>query len=165
DPIGLAGGWNLYQYAPNPLSWVDPWGWCRRGNAATKKHMDGVRDSFLKGNAGSRHMNGGRDRITREELPETFLKPLDPTSRKGGSYVDMTFIDPKNRTVYIQTVDRGRHTHNSLATGMSRREWTNALRIQQQNTEAIIITVRKGTIISPEQLNTSVMHTGQIYRF
>ncbi|WP_183139144.1 RHS repeat domain-containing protein, partial [Pseudomonas syringae group genomosp. 7] len=27
DPIGLAGGFNLYQYAPNPSSWVDPWGW------------------------------------------------------------------------------------------------------------------------------------------
>ncbi|EAM3651010.1 hypothetical protein F0X69_22990 [Salmonella enterica] len=26
DPIGLRGGLNLYQYAPNPLSWVDPWG-------------------------------------------------------------------------------------------------------------------------------------------
>ncbi|HGN9116925.1 TPA: RHS repeat domain-containing protein, partial [Providencia stuartii] len=26
DPIGLAGGLNLYQYAPNPLTWVDPWG-------------------------------------------------------------------------------------------------------------------------------------------
>lgn len=26
DPIGLAGGWNLYQYAPNPLGWIDPWG-------------------------------------------------------------------------------------------------------------------------------------------
>jgi RHS repeat-associated protein len=26
DPIGLAGGINLYQYAPNPLGWVDPWG-------------------------------------------------------------------------------------------------------------------------------------------
>ena len=24
DPIGLAGGVNLYQYAPNPLSWIDP---------------------------------------------------------------------------------------------------------------------------------------------
>ena len=26
DPIGLAGGWNLYQYAPNPLGWIDPLG-------------------------------------------------------------------------------------------------------------------------------------------
>lgn len=26
DPIGLLGGINLYQYAPNPLMWVNPWG-------------------------------------------------------------------------------------------------------------------------------------------
>lgn len=26
DPIGLQGGWNLYQYAPNPLGWIDPLG-------------------------------------------------------------------------------------------------------------------------------------------
>nr|WP_308303320.1 RHS repeat-associated core domain-containing protein [Klebsiella aerogenes] len=26
DPIGLAGGLNVYQYAPNPLGWGDPWG-------------------------------------------------------------------------------------------------------------------------------------------
>ncbi|EPV2478830.1 RHS repeat-associated core domain-containing protein [Enterobacter ludwigii] len=26
DPIGLRGGFNLYQYAPNPLGWVDPLG-------------------------------------------------------------------------------------------------------------------------------------------
>ena len=26
DPIGLRGGLNLYQYAPNPLMWVDPFG-------------------------------------------------------------------------------------------------------------------------------------------
>jgi RHS repeat-associated protein len=27
DPIGLLGGLNLYQYAPNGLTWIDPWGW------------------------------------------------------------------------------------------------------------------------------------------
>ncbi|AOK57346.1 RHS repeat-associated core domain-containing protein [Burkholderia stagnalis] len=26
DPIGLAGGINVYQYAPNPVQWVDPFG-------------------------------------------------------------------------------------------------------------------------------------------
>jgi RHS repeat-associated protein len=26
DPIGLEGGDNLYAYAPNPVTWVDPWG-------------------------------------------------------------------------------------------------------------------------------------------
>lgn len=28
DPIGLAGGLNQYRYAPNPVSWIDPWGLC-----------------------------------------------------------------------------------------------------------------------------------------
>jgi uncharacterized protein RhaS with RHS repeats len=27
DPIGLWGGSNLYQFAPNTDGWVDPWGW------------------------------------------------------------------------------------------------------------------------------------------
>jgi RHS repeat-associated protein len=26
DPIGLLGGINLYQYAPNPVTWIDPLG-------------------------------------------------------------------------------------------------------------------------------------------
>ena len=26
DPIGLAGGINVYQYAPNPVQWADPFG-------------------------------------------------------------------------------------------------------------------------------------------
>ncbi|MDH0893368.1 MULTISPECIES: RHS repeat-associated core domain-containing protein [unclassified Pseudomonas] len=29
DPIGLLGGLNNYQYAPNPVGWIDPLGLCR----------------------------------------------------------------------------------------------------------------------------------------
>ncbi|EPD0847961.1 RHS repeat-associated core domain-containing protein [Salmonella enterica] len=32
DPINLAGGMNLYAYAPNPLGWIDPWGLCIKSN-------------------------------------------------------------------------------------------------------------------------------------
>lgn len=29
EPIGLAGGSNLYQFAPNVLGWIDSSGWSR----------------------------------------------------------------------------------------------------------------------------------------
>ncbi|HEY1057147.1 MAG TPA: RHS repeat-associated core domain-containing protein [Limnobacter sp.] len=43
DPIGLAGGLNVYQYAPNPLTWVDPWGLSSKESYGT----GGVRPSYL----------------------------------------------------------------------------------------------------------------------
>ncbi|WP_284403012.1 RHS repeat-associated core domain-containing protein [Acidovorax sp. SUPP2825] len=39
DPIGLAGGRNLHSYAPNPVSWIDPWGLAC--GPATKKNSSG----------------------------------------------------------------------------------------------------------------------------
>ncbi|MDT0137218.1 RHS repeat-associated core domain-containing protein [Acidovorax sp. PRC11] len=31
DPIKLMGGTNLFVYAPNPFSWIDPWGLAKLG--------------------------------------------------------------------------------------------------------------------------------------
>lgn len=39
DPIGLLGGMNVYQYAPNPMTWVDPWGLsCKDGGGVSGKY-------------------------------------------------------------------------------------------------------------------------------
>ncbi|MDR5773605.1 MULTISPECIES: RHS repeat-associated core domain-containing protein, partial [unclassified Caballeronia] len=36
DPIGLAGGLNPFQYAPNPVTWVDPLGLCPKFGSLDK---------------------------------------------------------------------------------------------------------------------------------
>uniref|UniRef100_UPI000AF7CF93 RHS repeat-associated core domain-containing protein n=1 Tax=Pantoea sp. A4 TaxID=1225184 RepID=UPI000AF7CF93 len=54
DPIGLAGGLNLYAYAPDPVNWADPWGLtpCKglpstRKSGGTRKNYDPVNGQGL----------------------------------------------------------------------------------------------------------------------
>lgn len=42
DPIGLAGGTNPYQYAPNTTGWIDPLGLWRIGDPLPQQLVDGV---------------------------------------------------------------------------------------------------------------------------
>ena len=66
DPIGLMGGINLYQYAPNPTGWIDPWGWCAQQN---QTQGNAGRDALL-----ARLMNSKRftviDREVRINTPQ-----------------------------------------------------------------------------------------------
>ena len=80
DPIGLNGGWNLYQYAPNPLGWIDPLGLTALDTTgynvyglfdpgASKPYYVGITDDLLR-RAGE-HRDSGR--LT----PGAQLLPLD----------------------------------------------------------------------------------------
>ncbi|MCO7522448.1 RHS repeat-associated core domain-containing protein, partial [Pseudomonas sp. 1] len=42
DPISYLGGFNLYQYVPNPIDWIDPWGLKRIKNAVEgdRRHQE-----------------------------------------------------------------------------------------------------------------------------
>jgi RHS repeat-associated protein len=46
DPIGLLGGINLYQYAPNPVGWVDALGLSCTPNKKTSYQAKSRRDAF-----------------------------------------------------------------------------------------------------------------------
>ena len=43
DPIGLLGGSNVFQYAPNPIGWIDPCG-LKSANGRTHITYEGVKD-------------------------------------------------------------------------------------------------------------------------
>jgi len=46
DPIGVAGGLNLYSYGPNPIGWIDPMGWKHFAYLITDVAMGGGIHSF-----------------------------------------------------------------------------------------------------------------------
>ncbi|UOO99793.1 RHS repeat-associated core domain-containing protein [Snodgrassella alvi] len=57
DPIGLLGGFNLYQYAPNGLTWIDPWGWSCTPNKInlTKAGVKHVKNRHVGNKIGWEH--------------------------------------------------------------------------------------------------------------
>ncbi|BBA36808.1 YD repeat [Methylocaldum marinum] len=80
DPVGLAGGFNLYQYAPNPVSWVDPLGWVHESTpgynvyglfdkVANEPYYVGITDDLARRRA--EHLKSGRLSYGTE------LRPLD----------------------------------------------------------------------------------------
>ena len=86
DPIGLAGGLNLYQYAPNPIGWIDPLGWApvepgdvidygKRAPGFDKHH--GILDAWSKHNIkGYVSRNGQTPPVVMTENQHTATKDV-----------------------------------------------------------------------------------------
>ncbi|RYC39743.1 RHS repeat-associated core domain-containing protein [Pectobacterium zantedeschiae] len=83
DPIGLAGGLNLYQYAPNPIGWVDPLGLnghCAFGNKSKPRAPRPGKDIDVDA-------NGMVKSQADELLPQGASTTLDPNkSPLSGHY-------------------------------------------------------------------------------
>ncbi|MFP1779985.1 RHS repeat domain-containing protein, partial [Lonsdalea quercina] len=110
DPIGVLGGENNYQYAPNPLTWIDPLGLakCSAGGSRPDTYQ-GVKDA----SAYLRSM--GVSRAQRKQIIDSFdletisvrkagnnqfgtrFHDYGKTARAEGQYVFETFTPQTNR--------------------------------------------------------------------
>lgn len=120
--------------------------WESKGNEQTRKHLEQVRDWFLKNNAGWTHEAGGRDQASGDEKTEYYIPgtgyafphPRKKSSktgdgRLGSNRTDLTFRSPDQKTfVHIQTVDvdkNGKPTDRELSNaekarrGLEARRW------------------------------------------
>jgi RHS repeat-associated protein len=105
DPIGLEGGLNLYQYAPNPIGWADPWGWAYAGVDFT-----GSSDLYpIKGshrNIVTIKMQGSRSR----DFTQAYKKAGIPRSaKKHYTWHQVDDFDAKSGNTTMQLVRKSAH--------------------------------------------------------
>lgn len=96
DPIGLAGGINAHQYAPNPTGWIDPFGLA--GNRVNRRAGKILQDQQTAsgGHAYSRH--GAHTTMPQQEhRATTGIPPDNPCPRRPR---------PTNSTRFLSNVDQ-----------------------------------------------------------
>ena len=72
DPIGLRGGTNLFEYAPNPVIWVDPFGLKYRSIGRSQNVLSGKDRT----NKSTQNLSEWRRKICRSKIAEERRKFL-----------------------------------------------------------------------------------------
>jgi len=84
------GGFNIYQYAPNSISWVDPWGWCAAVVAKYARGGGSNVDKVIAETIGGKGNITSSTKLSADELlqaGEQFLGPGYREIGKSGSGV------------------------------------------------------------------------------
>ncbi|PDN50214.1 RHS repeat-associated core domain-containing protein, partial [Salmonella enterica] len=78
DPISIRGGINLYQYAPNPISWIDPLGLTPCGKPDGNINPKDVRymQSSIKNQTGEYTVLGNAEALLNGTLKPSALPPI-----------------------------------------------------------------------------------------
>jgi len=105
DPIGLLGGLNLYQFAPNADSWIDPWGWvCQKkvnalrngqsGTIVTVKNKREADELLRAAFPGARKVSGIGNQPIAPQNRRRIPNKIDAFENRGPAYHKDYYIDP-----------------------------------------------------------------------
>ena len=134
DPIGLMGGSNVFQYAPNPIGWIDPWGLkardCSNTTRAEREEWVRKRPERYRRRVVQKVWDNAKDKdgkvfdpFTGEELfwdkSKNRQGQWDMGHRKGKSYDSLKkkFIDGK--ITYQDYLDEYNNPENYFPQGMN----------------------------------------------
>ena len=116
DPIGLGGGVNFYQYAPSPVTWVDPW-----GLAFKSVNFAGSPDLFpISGNQKnivSIQLQGSRGRDFTEAFKEAGLTKAQVKSVGKYTWHHLDDFDPSTGKGTMQLITQSAHEASLPHTG------------------------------------------------
>ncbi|MCX8642520.1 RHS domain-containing protein [Gilliamella sp. B3781] len=96
DPIGLLGGFNLYQYAPNSLMWIDPWGWsCRTDAKKLRTNMKKAHVPVPNYNYSAHHivMSNSQDVRMKKLRDKMKVLKVGKNSFENGAYLPTSSKD------------------------------------------------------------------------
>ncbi|CAB3774218.1 Rhs family protein [Burkholderia paludis] len=113
DPIGLAGGINVYQYAPNPVSWVDPLGLQPTVTGTTKGGLSRCSTEW-------RQRFGPAQIREHHLIPQAMLRDDDFTSQMKS----VGIADPEDY-IHRQIAQIPNAEHNSLHADGWNKDWQN----------------------------------------
>ena len=139
DPIGLEGGLNLYQYAPNPIGWADPWGWAYAGVDFT-----GSSDLYpIKGaqkNIVTIKMQSSRSRDFTQAYKEAGIPR---SAKKDYTWHHVDDFDPKTGNTTMQLVRKSAH-EATYPHGGSVAQYEKHFKVNYDSSESVLAASKKG---------------------